>query len=195
MRLFLAVDVDDGVRDRAASARAALARADGALAARALRWVEVTRLHLTVRFLGEVSEDVTARIVSACTGDLDLPAFDVVFGQPEWMPSPARPRVLILPVESGADALLALKLAIDRRLPADAPAEEERAFRPHLTLARVRPEWQAKVKASAGVLRDVLGRPAACRIEAARLYQSHLSPRGPDYRPLATMALVGAVGR
>jgi 2'-5' RNA ligase len=191
MRLFVAVDVGDAVRQHAARIHEALVQVHGSVAARGLRWVEPSRLHLTVRFFGEVEDELAARLVSACSGALPLPPVDLGFGQPEWMPSASHPRVLMLPVVAGADALVAVKRAVDARLPADAPAEEDRAFRPHLTLTRVRPDWQSRVRARVELPREAPERRVSTRVEAVVLYESQLSPRGPDYRERGRLVLTG----
>lgn len=192
MRLFLAVDVQDAVRQRAVGVRARLLTGQDALDPRALRWVDAARLHLTLRFVGEVDEALAARIVGACTGALDLAPFDIAFGAPEWMPGASRPRVLVLPVTGGGAALGALKRTVDGRLPPDTPPEEDRPFTPHLTLARVRPQWQPLVRGAAMPADDASPAVVVCQVQAAVLYESRLSPRGPDYHQRGRLALAAA---
>ena len=95
----------------------------------------------------------------------------------------------MLPLEHGADRLEALKHAVDGRLPAGAPAEESRAFRPHLTVARIRDEWQARARALQPALAELSPVPGGGVVDAAILFESRLGPRGPVYHERARLGL------
>lgn len=136
MRCFVALELPEAVRAALAEAAARLRRA----APRAdVRWVPPASLHLTVRFLGEVSEallaDVirTLRPVAAATDPIPLGLAGLgVF------PGPARPRVVWAGVETGRAAVGRLAGAVEEAVrPLGFPAEV-RPFAGHVTLARVR---------------------------------------------------------
>ncbi|MDT8435938.1 MAG: RNA 2',3'-cyclic phosphodiesterase [Gemmatimonadota bacterium] len=124
-----------------ADRRAAIDRLAGAFRRGGVRarWVRPERLHLTLRFLGEVPEAEVAGIVRALDGAVaSRPSFRLRFGRPGAFPSPRRPRVLWLGVEADA-ALGGLYADVERALAAVGHPGDGKAFRPHLTLGRVRP--------------------------------------------------------
>ena len=192
MRLFIAIDVIDAVRECAVDARRRLA-GQHAVLARGLRWVRVEHLHLTVRFLGEVPAPMAARVVAACGDPLAIPAFEIRFGGPPRLPPGGTARAVMLPVAEGLDALRDLKAAVERRLPAGVPADEKRPFLPHLTLARVRDDARREARALA---REGVAPSAAVAspVTGVTLFESRLSPQGPEYRALARIALAGPAG-
>ncbi len=192
MRLFIAIDVSDAVRERAVDARRRLA-GQHAVLARGLRWVRAEHLHLTLRFIGEVPAPMAAHVVAACRDPLAIPPFDIRFGGLAWLPPGGAPRVLMLPVAEGLDALRELKAAVEGRLPAGVPPDDARPFLPHLTLARVRDDARREARALA---RDwsAPSTAVASPVTGVTLFESRLSPQGPEYRALARLALAGPAG-
>src|ERR1700730_6838334 len=99
------------------------------------RWVEAGNLHLTLRFIGEVSEDVAADIdealvrVRARRFTLQLAGTGVFGG--------GKPRALWVGVERHPD-LVALHHKIEQALVRIGIETEPRKFAPHVTLARLR---------------------------------------------------------
>ena len=154
-----------------------------------MKWVSPAQMHVTLRFLGEIDTLLGEAVVSALTGSVPQRPFTIGFGAPSWWPSHGRPRVLVLPLEQGADRLEALKHAVDRRLPAGTPVEEPRAFRPHLTVARIRDEWQAHARALQPALAGLSPVPDGGVVDAAILFESRLGPRGPVYHERARLRL------
>jgi 2'-5' RNA ligase len=194
MRLFVAVHVSEVARARAADVRHAVERLEPELAARGMRWVQPAQMHVTLRFLGALDGALADAVVSAMEGQLRLPAFDIGFGTPSWLPVRRPPRVLVLPVEGGLDPLSLLKRAIDERLPPGTPADQSRAFRPHLTIARIRDEWQRRAASLPMPIGDVAPVSEGGRVDAAVLFESQLGPRGPVYHERARLRLVGQTG-
>jgi 2'-5' RNA ligase len=134
-RLFVAVEL--GGEDR----RALVAWAREAVAAdRALRGVAAESVHLTLAFLGERPvEEIgpLAAVVEELTG---WPAPVLSTGAALWL-SPRRPHVLTVAVSDDEGGLAALHGAVWDALESLGYEREERRFRPHLTVARVRHGW------------------------------------------------------
>jgi RNA 2',3'-cyclic 3'-phosphodiesterase len=188
MRLFVAVDIDDRTRGGVARAIDALRTTmETAQSSTRVSWVAPERLHLTLQFIGHVSEDTAAAIEARLGPPFDLPAFEMRLGSVGTFPPGGRPRVVWLGLDRGADALAALHDEIERRL-ADVPfRRESRAFSAHLTLARfknggTRPDVER-------ISRVALEPAGGCTIDHVTLYQSRLSPRGPTYTPLRVTPL------
>lgn len=99
------------------------------------RWVDPGNFHLTLRFIGEVAEDVAADVDEALTG-VKAPRFALrlagigVFGG-------RRPHALWAGVERGPE-LVRLRDRIEQALIRVGLEPEQRKFAPHVTLARLR---------------------------------------------------------
>jgi RNA 2',3'-cyclic 3'-phosphodiesterase len=188
MRLFVAVDIDDRTRGGVARAIDVLRTAlEAAQSTARVSWVAPDRLHLTLQFIGQVSEDTAAAIEARLGPSFELPAFEMRLGSIGTFPPGGRPRVVWLGLDRGADALAALHEEVQRRL-ADVPfRRESRAFSPHLTLARFK---HGGTRDDVERISRVALRPAGgCTIDHVTLYQSRLSPRGPTYTPLRVTPL------
>lgn len=102
-----------------------------------LRWVPAENLHLTLRFLGDIDEQVAGRLADRL-GTIRAAPFTLRTGALGSFGGTRSPRVVWLGLEEGASqaqGLAELCEAACRELGLDA---EARPFRPHLTLARAR---------------------------------------------------------
>jgi 2'-5' RNA ligase len=192
MRLFVAIDLSEAQRQEAARAAAVLQhRLDAANAARAVRWTAAAQLHLTLRFIGEVEDELGARIAHALSPPLAISPFSLALGSVGVFPGPGRPRVIWLGLAEGREGAAALHGAVEASLQTLGLAREERPFRGHVTLGRVREIRQAQ----AAALREAMDRltidPAPATLTNVTLYRSHLSPKGARYEPLVRARLAG----
>ena len=178
-RLFAAVDLPGTVREALAGwAVDAVGGLD------ALRLVPAERLHVTLVFLGWREEDAVEAI-----GDLvvrrQASPVPLAVGEPLWL-APRRPHVLTLTLEDRAGELARLQGEVSEALRAGAGHEPEaRAFRPHVTVARVR--GGARVRPAAVALPEPPR--AAFAAEALTLYRSRLARGGSRYEAVARLAL------
>jgi 2'-5' RNA ligase len=137
MRLFAAVTPPQDALAELDAAVAAL-RADWP----ALRWAGLDKWHLTLAFLGEISDDrlanLTERLERAAGRHQVL---RLRIGRGGAFPSPAKARVLCAHIDGEPQALsdlgrLAASVAAGARRAGAPPPDEGRRYRPHLTLAR-----------------------------------------------------------
>ena len=133
MRCFIALGLVDGPAE---ALRPWLTRSRGEFAELALTPAE--NLHLTLAFLGQVDpgEAGAAGVAIRAAAEGRAP-FRLRWTEPGAFPSASRPRVLWLGVDGG-DALVAVHQALAGALVGAGLPVEDRAFRPHLTLARMR---------------------------------------------------------
>jgi 2'-5' RNA ligase len=90
--------------------------------------------------------------------------------------------VLWAGIAAGIDGLTAVEAQVSGRLAACGVAREERPYRPHVTLARVR---EAEGLRSAALFETLADRRfGTSRVEAITLFQSRTSPKGVVYTPL-----------
>ena len=129
MRIFIALDIDEAIRDRLRLFMDGV----GGFAPDA-RWVRAESLHVTLKFIGnksaEEAEDIK-RALARVTAD----RFDVSFRGYGFFPTAKSPRVFWVGVESGPQ-LGTLAKSVDDATAALGVPKEEHAFSPHLTLAR-----------------------------------------------------------
>jgi 2'-5' RNA ligase len=160
-----------------------LADAFGPGAQRAVSWVTPANMHLTLRFIGEVDPEIANELTHRLAKPFGVPPFRLAVGGLGAFPRSGPPRVIWLGLTAGAGGLSAVHDEVESRLK-DLPIErEDRPFRAHLTLGRVRtPLGAAAGQAIASVRADAIG---ACDIGEVTLFESRLSPRGAVYTALA----------
>jgi RNA 2',3'-cyclic 3'-phosphodiesterase len=176
LRLFVALDLPEAARAALAAFRAQAA--DPAI----WRPVSDDALHLTLAFLGHRPESDVEAVAEVLRG-MPPAAPRLALGPALGLP-PRRPRVLTAQVEDRDGTLAALQAAVSRELAARGLYEPEgRAYRPHATVARLRPG----ARAARGELPGP--EPLEFRGAALTLYQSRLRREGARYEPLSRLAL------
>lgn len=184
MRLFVAVNIAEGVRRRLAAAQARLV-ATGA----DVKWTDLAGFHFTLKFLGEVEESRVGQVQEAAAAALwGQGSFRLALGGVGGFPSARAPRVVWVGVREGEQALAALAAALEAALEPLGFAREQRPYSGHLTLGRVRtPRGREALAAAMAALADQdFGGMA---VEKVELMQSRLSPRGAAYSPVAAFQL------
>lgn len=194
MRLFLALDIDDPIRERITRF------VDGVRNfSPDARWVKAESLHVTLKFIGEQPDDAVEKIKQALK-DVSAVATEIQFRGYGFFPTPKSARVFWIGMESGPQ-LAQFAAAIDERMAKLGIKKEDRAFSPHLTLARApggsgSPRWRKRdgpnrcfsylqEKLSALPLPEF----GTMTPREFALYQSQLSPKGSKYTKLAKVVL------
>jgi 2'-5' RNA ligase len=176
LRLFVALDLPPAARAALAAFRAAAA--DPAV----WRPVPDEALHLTLAFLGhrpEADVEPIADVLRAAPAHAPRLALGRALALP-----PRRPRVLTAEIEDPHGALRALQATLSRDLEAQGLyTPEARRYRPHATVARLRPD----ARAASAELPDP--GPLEFRGAALTLYRSQLRREGARYEPLASVVL------
>jgi 2'-5' RNA ligase len=191
LRAFIAVDLTPDIRAQLEALAGRLRRLPGQ---EGLRFVAAAGVHLSVKFLGEISPALAADLGGALdTAARRVPAFAIRVQGIGCFPNPRQPRVLWVGLHDPRRMLLALQSAVeeacaDLRLP-----KEDRAFSPHLTLARVRREGGA---AAGGFVGSVLECERGLDlgempVDAICLFRSELRPNGAVYTRIHSAALSG----
>jgi len=194
MRLFVALDIDDAIRGRIARFL------DGVREfAPDARWVQPESLHVTLKFIGEKSEDDVGKIKRGLA-TIAADSFELGFGGYGFFPDARAPRVFWVGSE-GASKLASLAATVDETLVQLGIPKEEHTFNAHLTLARGGGgSGSPRARKGDGPnrrfqhLQEKLGAlPApefgSMMAEEFFLYQSQLSPGGSKYTKLERFAL------
>ncbi len=193
MRCFVAIDLSAETRDAIADAQAGLR----AIAPRAdIGWIDPAKMHLTLKFLGEVDEAQREPIGTALAsvGHAHAP-FELAAAGAGTFPGPARPRVLWVGLKSGLREIGLLAADVERACAPLGFPPEARPFRGHVTLGRVRaPRGVGRVvRAMSALQGTTFGTWTAREIV---LYRSHLGGgRGARYEPLARFPIDASSAR
>ena len=178
MRAFIAIDLPEAIH-------AALKRQQQEFrsACRDARWTRPEGIHLTLKFLGEISDAQVREVTDALAALGAFEPFPVEVKGFGFFPNGRRPRVFWVGVEA-PPALGELARRVETAVEKLGFAPEQRAFAAHLTLARFpaprpQPALEALLEQRAGA---ELG-----RFEASEffLFESKLSPQGAQYRKVA----------
>jgi RNA 2',3'-cyclic 3'-phosphodiesterase len=184
-RLFVALDLPQDVRTGVVDWQ------QTALADPALRVVQPDALHITLVFLGYQAEKEAKAIAKAAFAtDAEAPAVELQT-EPVGVPPGKRPRLIALGANS--EETVALQKGVEERLvEAGFHEPEKRAFWPHLTVARVRPEVP-KSRKPALITTQPHPLPEHMfrffRPTRLVLFKSHLRRTGAEYEPMAELEL------
>lgn len=185
MRSFLAIELSEAVK----SALSGLQRNFRSCGAD-IRWVNPDNIHLTLKFLGEITEETVRDIVKLMTlicsrnnsFQLDIKGINV-------FPGLKSPRVLWVGVED-LDSLNTLQQEIEEGTTSLGFKRENRKFKPHLTLGRFRSskEKESIIKACSLRKEDVLG---SVDVKSVSLMKSELNSSGARHSIIAELPLAG----
>jgi 2'-5' RNA ligase len=194
MRLFIALDIDDAIRSR-------LSRfVEGVTGfAPEARWVKPESLHVTLKFIGEQPDPAVERIKQALS-QVESSRSEIHFRSYGFFPTAKSARVFWIGMEA-APQLAALAAAIDDKMASLGIPKENRAFSPHLTLARAgggsgfsrRNKTDRPNRVFHHLQKKLSALPApefgTMMARAFFLYQSQLSPKGSKYTKLESFDL------
>jgi 2'-5' RNA ligase len=175
MRAFIAIDLPERLHAALAQTQQTFRKA-----APEARWTRLEGIHLTLKFLGEVSDAQVKEVVEALGQMGRFEPFSVEVRGFGFFPQARRPRVFWVGVEA-PPALAELAARVEGEMEKTGFRREQRAFTPHLTLARF------EVPRPQPALEAALAQHEAAslgRFEASEffLFESKLSPQGAQYR-------------
>jgi 2'-5' RNA ligase len=189
VRLFVGLELDEPVRMAAAAVAERLQRRALTVAADfKARWIPGPNLHITVWFFGEVADEAAGILSEELRTPLPRSAFELAVRGCGAFPRSGAPRVLWIGTGEGTAAMVESHAALARRLAPLGYAPEERAYSPHVTLARVKDPGRA----GRAVRQALTEEPAECGVTVVNtftLFRSRLSPHGATYEPLLRVPL------
>lgn len=176
LRCFIAVLLSDEIREKAVKVEEKLRSTNADV-----KWVEAENLHITLRFLGNITEELLEEIKAIMNeAKENFPPTKVRLKGVGGFPDSRRPRVIWIGGEEGHLARLASFLE-ERIVKLGIPPEKP--FKLHLTLGRVRsPRGVDKLSRMMRELEDI--EIGEMEVEKISLMQSTLSPSGPRYSVL-----------
>ena len=188
LRAFIAVEIPPEIRKAIESERAPLREA---LNKSLVRWVPTGNMHLTLKFLGDVSPanvEMLSQMLSLEAGQ--HPAFEIQFGGLGVFPSPRRPRVIWIGIQAPAE-LEALQRGIEAATAKLGYPVEKRPFSPHLTIGRIKQQAGATGMQEIQTALDEtkVGPLGIAPVTAVHLIKSDLKPTGAVYTRLHSAPL------
>lgn len=179
-RLFVAIDLPERVKEKVAAI--AVRELPGA------HWVSREQLHLTLRFIGNVDEELFRTVKEALRAVRGVP-FHLSMNGVGHFPPGRHPRVFWVGM-ADSEPLMALQRQVESALVCAGIPPEERRFSPHLTLARLKETPPEKVFALEE--RHRLFNAGPFPVGEFSLYSSTLTREGAIHQREATYPLAGS---
>lgn len=184
IRSFIAIELPDAIRARIKALQ------DSFKSYRLnIRWVDPDNIHLTLKFLGNISEGEIEKVAGALSAGVGpfAPLSLCARGMGAF-PGLKRPRVIWVGIGGQAAGLSALQKALDDHLAVAGFKPEERPFKGHLTIGRV------KGALSTALFREALKAGLSFETDpftaaSVSLFKSELSPGGAVYSRLVTVPM------
>lgn len=154
-----------------------------------LKLVEPQNIHLTLRFLGDVSEGRIEEVKNAIRGAGKIAEpYDLKVEGLGVFPHPGYIRVIWAGVGDGHDSTTAIRKRLDKNLANIDFPPSDKEFTPHITFARMR-SGKAKNEI-ANLVKEMSDKHfGTCRVDAIELKKSELTKKGPIYSTLECVEL------
>ena len=180
-RIFCAVELPDSVRARLQD-HIGLLRGAGPDATAS--WTRVENIHLTLKFFGNVAIDRIPKISAAVERAIKkFPPFSIGIGKTGVFPKSSRAQVLWIGVSDPSGKLAELQRQLENECAKEKFEKEDRAYRPHLTIARLRKPEGARLLADAHLNMDF--EPAEMTVSELIVFRSELSSKGSKYTAIS----------
>ena len=184
IRCFVAIEIPKAIQERLAQIQDTFRKRIGQAS-----WVKPGNIHLTLKFIGEIEQSQLGIIEPALArATKHYHPFALQIGGVGAFPNLTRPRVIWVGVKSGAAEASALARAIDLELNRCGYPLDDKAFNPHLTLARMK--GRVDMRPFVDVFRqyDEIDN-ASIRVNEIALVRSQLDAKGAIYTILKAYAL------
>jgi len=190
IRSFIAIELPSEVKAELTSLEKRLIQSRHSF----VKWVDPEGIHLTLKFLGNISPATVPQIIEAITrAAQSVSPLHLQLGKLGAFPNIRRPQVVWVGVGGEIEKLAILQKGIDAGLSPLGFTPESRSFSPHLTLGRLRD------RVTPGEREDFAGwfssvefeTHLSFEVDAINLMKSQLTPRGAIYSQLASIELAG----
>ena len=180
-RMFCAIDLPEEVKTRVT---AHAKRLSEAFPQTRVSWERQEKLHLTLKFVGEI-KPVRVDELSSAAGRAasSVEPFELSLAELGSFPQHGAARVLWLGVRDDSGQLTSLHRSVEDECRIAGFAREPRPFKPHLTIARIRSPHGARELASAH--RESTFEPQVFTVSELIVMRSELGPGGSRYTPIS----------
>lgn len=156
-----------------------------------MTWCKPQNIHLTLKFLGDVKAEDVEPVKRTITGlTKEFPAFRISVKGLGAFPGKKEPRILWAGIEEGKDELIRLAGKLEERMYTIGFSKEDRKYKPHLTLARIKcikdvNEFNEKL------LKFNDYDAGRAEVDTVSLIKSTLTQQGPIYETICSARLMG----
>jgi 2'-5' RNA ligase len=187
VRTFVAVEIPPEVKNRASQLIGRLQAAPAKV-----KWVDPRHMHWTLKFLGDVDMLEIPDVCQAVARAVEpLAPFDVEAQGAGAFPDIRRPRTLWVGTGTGSEQMIELHDAIEAELAKLGYRAENRRFRPHLTIGRVRNSPEGIEELGRLVQENADFESGLSTVYEVVVFSSELGRDGPTHEPLSHAELKG----
>lgn len=134
IRTFISIDLPENIKRNISDLQNRLKVLGGRVG-----WVRPEAIHLTLKFLGDIDEKKIPEIEAATRkAGKEFNPFHIQILGLGVFPNFKKPRIIWLGVNEGGDNLIRLQSKIEDEIEKIGYPREERNFKPHLTIGRVK---------------------------------------------------------
>jgi len=191
VRAFIAIETSPEIKKAIEKQTAPL---QNVLGSSMMRWVPSKNIHLTLKFLGDISASNVEMLTQLLNVEASQhSAFEIQFSGLGVFPNAKRPRVMWIGIQA-PDGLAALHRGIDAAAAKLGFPGEKHAFSPHLTIGRVKKNISSTgiQKIRATLEETQIGLLGSALVNAVHIFKSDLKPSGAVYTQLHTAPLRNA---
>jgi 2'-5' RNA ligase len=188
IRAFIAIEIPSDVKTTLKDLQSRLKRNNP----NSIKWVEPANIHLTLKFLGNITTSQINPIASAMQASVSaVHPFCLQIQALGAFPNSNRPQVLWVGLNGDLKTLLNLQHNLDLNLSRIGVLVDDRPFSAHLTLGRVRETATLLEKQNIGktLAADYFESNLGFVVQSLNLMQSHLSSTGPNHTCLNSVGL------
>ena len=184
IRAFISIEIPQEIKEKISLIQEQLKSVETPVS-----WVRLDSIHLTLKFLGNIMEeqipDIKKCIEIVANG---IPPFSVNIKGGGVFPNLNYPRVIWLGLEDRTDSLFKLQKGFDSCLEKIGFEPEERGFKPHLTLGRVKSlKGKNQLIRTIHIYKDI--EVGEINVDKIKLMRSQLNPAGAIYTVLEEVRL------
>ncbi|MFA6130049.1 MAG: RNA 2',3'-cyclic phosphodiesterase [Candidatus Omnitrophota bacterium] len=181
MRAFIAIELSAGVKD-------SISRIQEKLKTEPLKinWVKPQNLHLTLKFLGDISPEQLSRIKQIISGITKTPGFRIKLNTLGVFPDMAAARIIWIGDNQPTLELKQLAEQLEIKLEISGIARQPKPFSAHITIGRIKSRLLLSdlQKVIDKIKRDMEGTNWEFDCSKVTLFESTLGPGGPAYTML-----------
>jgi RNA 2',3'-cyclic 3'-phosphodiesterase len=188
IRAFIAVELPEDLKKELAALEMLLKNNGPSV----VKWVDPDSIHITLKFLGEISTDKVEKLIQAMDEAVKGTApFQLKVRKLGAFPAPDRPQVIWVGVKGEVDKITRLQQSIEASCERLGFSRENRAFTPHLTLGRVRDEARPNERQRLGKQLMETSFTSLHNVEVTEinLLKSQLTPAGAIHTIIGTVKL------
>jgi 2'-5' RNA ligase len=188
MRTFIAIELPKEIKEALASLQQGLKNSGADV-----KWVQPENIHLTLKFLGEIDEQVLAKIINILEVTAENQnSFYLNLSSLGAFPNMNFPRVIWIGIKKGDSQIQEVASKLEKEISGIGIPKENRAFSSHITLGRVKSGLNRdKLTKKLNELAGNFLKEGSCAfpVKKITLFKSTLTPQGPIYEILKEVPL------